>query len=164
MRDTRVVAVRARACLVGAAPFLCVLSRDDPGVEIAERFQSDIAGRRPVRVGLLGLFWTRPGQPHPNDRELSLGADLEADAAVPLYRQRTASCRIHGGLVVMTNSSAQQPHTIQHDQWRPPPDHRFHRVLWTMFTRPPGATPNPRTNIISSSSAPGRAGVTAARE
>ncbi len=45
MRGARVAAVRTRACLVGVAPFLRALSRDDPGVEIAERFQSDIAGR-----------------------------------------------------------------------------------------------------------------------
>jgi len=30
-----------------------------------------------------GLFRARPGHPHPDDRELSLAADLEAAAAVP---------------------------------------------------------------------------------
>ena len=54
--------------------------------EVAERLQSDIIGRGPQRLGLRGLFRARSGYSRTDDRELSLGVDLEADAAVPLYR------------------------------------------------------------------------------
>ena len=64
----------------------------------------------------------------------------------------------------MTNSSAQQPHTIQHDQRRPPPDHRFHRVL--VDNVHPPAWRNPKSsdkyNLVVIGAGPG--GVTAARE
>jgi hypothetical protein len=37
-------------------------------------FNQTWSGRRPVRLGLRGLFPARPGHPHPDDRELSLAA------------------------------------------------------------------------------------------
>ena len=63
----RIAAVRTRTFLVGAAPFLCTLPRDDPGIQIAERLQSDFAGRWAVRLGLRRLFRARPGDHCPDD-------------------------------------------------------------------------------------------------
>ena len=136
------------------------------GIAIAERLQSDSVGRRPVRLGLRGLFRTRPGHRRPDDRKLSVRPDLEADAAMPLYRQRTAPRRLLGRLVVMTNSPAQQEHRMQCDQTPQdgPPDDCFRRAL--VDNVHPSAWRNPkfagRYNLVVIGAGPG--GVTAARE
>jgi hypothetical protein len=56
---------------------------------------------------------------------------MKADAAMPVYRQRTAPRGFLGRLVVMTNSSSRQEHGMQHDQTLRdgPPDDCFHRAL-----------------------------------
>jgi hypothetical protein len=81
------------------------------------------------------------GHPRDDDRKSSLAADLGADAALSLYRQRTAPRRLHGRLVVMTNFSAQRGHAVQHDE--SPPDDRFHRALVDNLHPPAWRNPSP---------------------
>src|SRR5579883_2007723 len=161
----RVAAVRTGACVVGIAPVLCALPRDDPGFEVAERLQSDTIRRGPQRLGLRGLFRARSGHSRTNDRELSLGVDLEADAAVPLYRRRTAPRRLHGRLAEMTSSSTQQAHVMQHDETlsTSAPDNRFNRALMENVHPPAWRNPDPADmyNLVIIGAGP--AGLVAAR-
>ena len=129
-------------------------------------FNPTLPGARPGRLGVRGLFRSRSGHRGPDDRELPIAADLEADAALSLYRRRTAPRRLYGRLAVMTNSSARQEHAMQPDE--PPPggslDDRFHRAL--VDNVHPPAWRNPKFageyDLVVIGAGPG--GLTAARE